>query len=388
MKTGSTLSCDFSTRACGPTSIEPTVMNALTLHDPWWFCALLIIPTALWLRGRRSVAVVLVPFAAAWHRPSLGSLSRWPTGLAFTGLVLLTIGLARPQKVEDKHEVHSQGYDIVLAIDLSSSMYAEDYVKDGQRINRLQAIKPVILAFINDRPNDRIGIVVFSGHAYTLAPLTFDHDWLARQTERLKIGMLEDGTAIGDGLGIALTRLEQAKRDDGGRRKGAFIVLLTDGANNRGALTPVQAADIAKSRGIPVYTIGAGQDGYVQVPVFDDNNRKIGYRRQRSDLDEGALRDLADATGGKFFRAFDTDTIEGAFRSIDRAQKIEFQAKSYLVTTELFPWVAVPGLTLLLLAALLVRRPKSTWPGNHDTPSSSSGLTGITGSALTQTSHS
>jgi len=182
--------------------------------------------------------------------------------------------------------------------------------------------------------------------------LTFDHDWLARQTERLKIGLIEDGTAIGDGLGVALTRLEQAKRDDGGRRKGAFVVLLTDGANNRGALTPTQAAEIAKSRGVPVYTIGAGQDGFVPMPVFDDTGRKIGYRRQRSDLDEAAMRDLADATGGKFFRAFDTGTIEGAFRSIDHAQKIEFQAKSYLVTTELFPWIAVPGLALLLLAGI------------------------------------
>jgi Ca-activated chloride channel family protein len=332
-------------------------MGNYILKDPYWLFAILLVPALLWLRGRRSVPVVLVPFAAAWHRTSLASTSRWPVGLAFMGLVLLVAALARPQRVEDKREVRSQGYDIVLAIDLSGSMYAENYEKNGQRINRLQAIKPVIQAFIDDRPADRIGIVVFSGRAYTLAPLTFDHDWLSRQTERLKIGMIEDGTAIGDGLGVALTRLEQAKHETAGRRQGAFVVLLTDGANNRGALAPQQAAEIAKSRGIPVYTIGAGRDGLVPFPVMDDQGNRIGMRRVMSDLDEGALRDIASATGGQFFRAFDTSTIESAFRAIDRAQKIEFQAKSYLLTAELFWWLAAPGGALLLGAALLARAP-------------------------------
>jgi Ca-activated chloride channel family protein len=332
-------------------------MKDFVLHDPYWLLALLAIPAAFWLRGRRGVPVVLVPFAAAWHRTSLASVSRWPTGLACTGLVLLSVALARPQKVEDKREVRSQGYDIMLCIDLSGSMLAEDYEKDGERINRLQAIKPVIQAFINDRPADRIGIVVFSGRAYTLAPLTFDHDWLAKQTERLKIGLIEDGTAIGDGLGIALTRLDQAKRESGGKRQGAFIVLLTDGANNRGALTPQQATDLAKARGVPVYTIGAGKDGYVPFPVFDDKGNKLGYRQIHADLDEGALRDISEATGGQFFRAAETNTVESAFKAIDHAQKIEFQAKSYLISTELFPWMAVPGAALLLLAALFVRAP-------------------------------
>ncbi len=334
-------------------------MDNLILKDKIWLWALLL-PVILGLlrwRSPRSVPVVLVPFAAAWHRPSLASASRLPVRLAFAGLVLLIGALARPQRIEDKREVRSQGYDIVLAIDLSGSMYAEDYEKNGQRINRLQAIKPVIQAFINDRPADRIGIVVFAGRAYTMAPLTFDHDWLRRQTERLRIAMIEDGTAIGDGLGVALTRLEQAKHENGGRRQGAFVVLLTDGANNRGALAPQQAAEIAKSRGIPVYTIGAGRDGLVPFPVLDEQGNRIGMRRVMSDLDEGALRDISSATGGQFFRAFDTNTIESAFRSIDRAQKIEFQAKSYLLTAELFWWFAAPGGVLLLGAALLARAP-------------------------------
>jgi Ca-activated chloride channel family protein len=330
-------------------------MSHLALKDPLWLLALAALPLIVWLRGRRRVPVLLVPFAAAWHRPSLTAPARWPVMLAFTGLVLLICGLARPQRIEDKREVRSEGYDIMLAIDLSTSMRAEDFEKDGERINRLQAIKPVIQAFIERRPADRIGIVLFSGRAYTMAPLTFDHDWLARQLGRVRIGMIEDGTAIGDGIGVALTRLEQAKRDSGGKRMGAFIVLMTDGANNRGALQPQQAADLAKSRGIPVYTIGSGKDGYVPVPVYDDNNRKMGYRRMLSDLDEGALRQIADATGGKFFRASDTDTIQVAFKAIDRAQKIEFQAKSYLITTELFWWFAVPGIIALALAAAFAR---------------------------------
>lgn len=338
-------------------------MTRLALHDPLWLVALAALPLIVWLRGRRRVPVLLVPFAAAWHRPSLAAPSRWPVVLAFLGLALLIGALARPQRVEDKREVRSEGYDIMLAIDLSTSMRAEDFEKDGERINRLQAIKPVIQAFIERRPTDRIGIVLFSGRAYTMAPLTFDHDWLARQLARVKIGMIEDGTAIGDGLGVALTRLEQAKRDSGGKRMGAFVVLMTDGANNRGALQPAQAAELAKSRGIPVYTIGAGKEGYVPVPVFDDNNRKMGYRRMLSDVDEPALRQIADTTGGKFFRVADTGTIESAFKTIDRAQKIEFQAKSYLITTELFWWLAGPGLGLLAIAAL-VSRP--LWPKRQE----------------------
>ena len=324
----------------------------LRIADPLWFLALTAIPLVLWMRGRRQVPVLIVPFAAAWHRKSFSSTSRWPAILAATGLALLVVALARPQRVQDKREVRSQGYDLILVVDLSGSMLAEDYERKGERINRLQAITPVIKAFIEKRANDRIGMVVFSGRAYTLAPLTFDHDWLARQTDRLAIGMIEDGTAIGDGLGVALTRLEQAAHIDNNQRKGAFIVLLTDGGNNRGTLMPAQAAEIAKSRGIPVYTIGAGKDGAAPLPIMQ-NGRKVGYTMIQADLDEVLLQNIADTTGGHFYRADDTRTIESAFKSIDRSQKIEFQAKSYLVTTELFHWLAIPGVSLLVLGALL-----------------------------------
>ena len=329
-------------------------MGNFVLRDPLWLLALLAIPLILWLRQRQRVSVLVVPFAAAWHRPSLAAAARWPVGLIVVGLALAIGALARPQRVEDKREVRTQGYDIVLTIDLSGSMLAEDYEKGGERLNRLQAIKPVIQAFINDRPNDRIGMVVFAGRAYTLAPLTFDHAWLARQIERLKILMIEDGTAIGDGLGVALTRLEQAKREAEGKRQGAFIVLLTDGANNRGSLSPDQAAGLARARAIPIYTIGAGKAGYALMPVGTRADGSKLYNRILSDLDEGSLIAIADKTGGRFFRADDVRTIEGAFAAIDQAQKIEFQAKSYLVTTELFPWLAAPGAVLALAGALAI----------------------------------
>lgn len=323
---------------------------------PLWFLALIAVPAVVWLRSRRRVPVLLVPFAAAWHRSSAVSLRRWPVGLAGLGFILVVIALARPQRVEDKREVNAQGYDIVLSIDLSGSMLAEDFERNGDAINRLQAIKPVIQAFINNRPNDRIGIVVFAEQAYTLAPLTFDHAWLGRQVERLRVGLGEGRTAIGDGLGVALTRLEQAKLEIGGKRQGAFIILLTDGENNAGALAPLQSAAIAKSRGIPVYTIGAGQDGYVRMPRVLPDGRKI-YERMLSHIDVGTLREIASTTGGRFFRTSDSDTVSSAFKAIDRSQKIDFQAKSYLLTTELFAWPATIGLAAFALAALVSRLP-------------------------------
>jgi Ca-activated chloride channel family protein len=224
------------------------------------------------------------------------------------------------------------------------------------RLNRLQAIKPVIQAFIHTRPNDRIGLVVFAGRAYTLAPLTADHVWLARQTERLKIGLMEDGTAIGDGLGIALTRLEQSKNDKTTKRLSAFIVVLTDGSNNRGVLKPAQAAEIAKTRGITVYTIGAGKAGSAPYPIFDEAGKITGYRRILADLDEDALRDIAQTTGGAYFRADNTDTIAAAFKAIDGAKKLRFEAKTKRAR-ELFPWLVSGSLGLLLAGGLLAYTP-------------------------------
>jgi len=331
-----------------------------TLHDPLWLLGWLLIPLIAWLRTRRGAPVLVVPFAASWFRPGFAAGSLWPAIAAGAGIAFLVFAMARPQKIEDRREDRKEGYDLMLAIDLSGSMLAEDYKRAGGDINRLQAIKPVIDAFIGKRPNDRIGLVVFAGRAYTLAPLTFDHAWIRRQTERLQVGLIEDGTAIGDGLGVALSRLEQTSRGESGKRLGAFIVLLTDGANNRGAIAPQEAASIAASRGIPVFTIGAGKPGYVPMPILDEKGNKRGYRRVLSDLDEGTLQAISKTTGGEFYRSMDTNTIESAFASIDRARKIEFQAKSQLLTREFFHWFAGVGALLLAAGGIGSRHP--AWP--------------------------
>ncbi len=329
------------------------MITSLTWQDPAWFWALALIPLIMLFRRWKRVPVMVVPYAAEWQRsaPVLPN-APWPALAAYAGAILLIVGLARPQIVEHKREHKQQGYDIILAIDLSESMLAEDLVLDGRRANRLEVLKPVLNSFIEGRPNDRIGVVVFAGLAYTLAPLTFDHDWLRRQTDRMTIGLVDGNrTAIGDGLGVALARLDQGRRESGGDREGAFVVLLTDGANNAGALDPRQTADIAADRKVPVYTIGAGREGIVDFPEFDRNGRKTGrYRQVRSELDESLLRDIADKTDGRFYRAESTSTIRDAFESIDRARKIEFEAQSYRVAEELYTRATLAALALLAVA--------------------------------------
>ena len=337
-------------------------------ENPSWLLALFALGGVAWLRSRRGAPAFIVPFSSAWYRPSPLFFSRWPELFAYFGLSFLMVALARPQRIIDQREVKKEGYDLILVIDLSKSMWAEDFQRAGRRINRLEAIRPTIEAFIRRRPNDRIGMVVFSGRAYTLAPLTFDHDWLQRQTDRLRIGMVEDGTAIGDGLGVALARLEQRSRQEEKKRKGAFIILLTDGANNRGSLTPIQAAEVAQRRGVPIYAIGAGRDGIIPMPFFDSQGNLLGLRPAQSDLDEPTLQAIAKMTGGGYFRAYNADTIEGAFEAIDSAKKIEFQSKSYRLTEELFAWFVMVGLGFLLMALFLILREQGlriNWQSNQ-----------------------
>jgi Ca-activated chloride channel family protein len=326
----------------------------MTFHDPVWLLALLVLPAAIAVRRVRPMTVWLVPFAAAWQGKSIVPARPWALGLACAGLALLVIALARPQRREELRDVRHAGYDLMLAIDLSPSMLAEDYRRDGKSINRLEALRPVINAFIQRRPRDRIGIVVFSGRAYTLAPLTFDHGWLERQLGRLRVGLIEEGTALGDGLVVALTRLEQPGRQTAGKRDGAFVVLLTDGANNSGLFEPMEATEMAKERGVPVYTMAIGTNGMVNMPYrAADGSRR--YRREMSDQDHLMLLWIATRTGGKFFAATRQGSIAEAFRAIDAAQKIEFRTTRVVVTAELFAWFAVPGVLLMLTAALLTR---------------------------------
>jgi Ca-activated chloride channel family protein len=329
-----------------------------TLASPAWLLLLAALPLIAWLRARRGRPVFVVPFVSQWTGHDIATRSRLPQMLVTAGVVCLAIALARPQRLDEKRQVTKDGYDIILAIDLSGSMLAEDYTRgDGTRINRLQAIKPIIDAFIRRRPSDRIGIVPFGGRAYTLAPLTADHDWLHEQVRRLKVGQIEDGTAIGDALSLAVARLGQPGREEGGKRLGGFVILLTDGANNAGSVAPLEAAALAKAKGIPVYTIGAGTDGVVPMPVFDESGHKLGYRDAVSDLDESTMRQIAKVTGGDYFRATDSDTVEAAFRAIDRERKITFDATATRHAEEFYAWAAWPGVGLLAIGYLRALAP-------------------------------
>jgi Ca-activated chloride channel homolog len=330
------------------------VVPQLAFRDPVWLLALLALPVALLWRYWRGTTVLLVPFAAAWHRPGIIRRSWWPPAAAIAGLILLTVALARPQRVQERWEMRTRGYDIMLVVDLSTSMLMEDYKRGDERVSRFEAIKPIIQGFIEHRPKDRIGIVLFAGRAYTLSPLTFDHGWLARQLDRVKVGMIEDGTALGDGVVVALSRLEQPAHEIGGKRMGAFIILLTDGVSNAGLFTPSEARTMAAKRGVPVFGIAAGRDGWVPV-AFTGASGETRYRQVRSEIDEDTLRWMALATGGRFFRGHDRTTLIKAFNAISEVRKIEFQSRRYVLTAELFHWVAAPGATLLIIAALIAR---------------------------------
>jgi len=304
--------------------------------DPWWLAALVVLPLIVWLRGRRSVSAIVLPFSGRWRRAVYAGAVKTSVFFGFLSAILLVVALARPQLYETEKQTKSRGYDMMLAFDLSSSMLYEDYRDGSKRINRLQAIKPVLNAFISNRDTDRIGLVAFAGKAYTVAPLTFDHKWLAKQTERLQVGLIEDGTAIGDSLGVAVSRLLEGSKERAGEREGAFIVLLTDGENTAGMLEPMAAAEVAAEEQIKVFTIGAGRNGIVTMPIFDDNGNRLGSRSVPSRVDETLLQNIADLTDGQYFRAESSTTVQEAFEAIDEASKIEFEATLFSVTTELF----------------------------------------------------
>lgn len=325
-------------------------MDEFLLLDPWWLLALIALPLIAILRSRRAASALVLPFAGSWQRTVFAGGSKLSSFCAFVGAALIIVSLARPQALDFERQTKSKGYDIMLVLDLSSSMLYEDY-KDGfKRINRLQAVKPVLSAFIEKRENDRIGLVAFAGRAYTVSPLTFDHKWLSNQTNRLGIGLIEDGTAIGDGIGVAISRLQEGAKERSGEREGAFAILLTDGANTAGSIEPIAAAELSADNGIPIYTIGAGRDGIVVAPRMNDQGERIGSVQVPSQTDEPTLKEIARLTGGEFHRADNQDTIEAAFESIDENSKIEFESHQYSITTELFPYCSIAAGVMLFLS--------------------------------------
>jgi Ca-activated chloride channel family protein len=241
--------------------------------------------------------------------------------------------------------VRASGVDIVIALDLSTSMESEDFTIRGQRVNRLTVAKDTIAKFIERRPSDRIGLVAFAGRAYIAAPLTLDHQFLQANLERLQLHTIEDGTAIGSGLSAAINRLRDIES------KSKIVILMTDGQNNAGKVPPVTAAEAAKALGMKVYTIGVGIRGYAPYPVMVFGQKT--YRQVQVDIDEETLTAVAEKTGGKYFRADSTDTLRKIYAEIDQFEKSEAVVKKFVRRTELFHWFAVPGALLLLLEVLL-----------------------------------
>lgn len=322
-------------------------MTGFRLAAPWWLLAL---PVLAWLalRGRRRLppalrhggAAGLAAGGAGWR----GRLAAWLPTMRLLGLACLTLALARPQTGSSRYTVEGDGVDIALALDISGSMAALDFEPE----NRLEAARQVLETFIAARPFDRLGLVVFASDAFKQAPLTVDHQVLGRQLDQVRLASelnLQDGTAIGQGLAAAADLLT------GSPAKGRAIILLTDGVNNAGDIDPLTAAEAARALGIRVYTIGAGKPGQVPFPVPG----LFGMQRQYidSELDEDLLRQVAERTGGRYFRAENSEGLREIYAEIDRLEKSDYQLQRLDRYTERFAWLLLPGLALLAAAWVL-----------------------------------
>jgi len=333
----------------GPESFE--------FAHPWVLWFLLLIPVLAILRGRFGGTPSII-FSSIAPIAALGNRRKSRTGailatLAHLALVCFIVALAQPRLGSTLTRTQASGVDIMLVIDVSRSMLAEDFTIGSSRANRIETVKLVTEDFIESRPNDRIGIVAFAGRPYLVSPLTLDHEWLIANLDRLQVGLVEDGTAIGSAIAAAANRLKDKEA------KTKLIVLLTDGDNNAGRVTPLTAAEAAKALGIRIYTIGAGTDGLVPFPVQDMFGRTT-YRPVRMDFDEETLREIAAMTNGEYFRATDTRSLEKIFQSIDALEKTKIEVERFSRYRELFPWLILAGVTLLsaqcLLANTLWRR--------------------------------
>ncbi len=322
----------------------------LSFANPWLLLLLLLIPPVAFLRGRFG-GTAGVSFPSTSSLLKLGQRRRSRAGaflasLAYLALALLIIAFARPQLGREVTRVQASGVDIMLVLDVSRSMLAEDFTIGARRANRLEATKQVTENFIRERPNDRIGIIAFAGRPYLVSPLTLDHDWLIRNLERLRIGLVEDGTAIGSAIASAANRLKDKEA------KTKLIVLLTDGDNNAGKVTPVTAAEAAQALGIRIYTIGAGTEGEAPFPFTDPFGRTV-YRNVPVEFDETTLEKIAEITNGRFFRATDTQSLKTIFNEIDKLEKSKVEIEKIAQYRDLFAWFLMAGVACLALELLL-----------------------------------
>lgn len=265
-----------------------------------------------------------------------------PFALRMIALSLLVIAAARPQSVEHETKVSTEGIDIVMALDISGSMLARDFQPD-----RLTSAKRVASEFISTRTGDRIGLVVFAGEAFTQSPLTTDQSSLQTLLGRIKSGVIEDGTAIGNGLATALNRLRESDS------KSKVVILLTDGVNNRGQISPLTAAEIAKEQGIKVYTIGVGRNGEAPYPVFDERGREVQTVMMKVEIDEDILRKIASETGGEYFRATDELSLTKIYEQINSMEKSHVEKVELTHVNEEYLLFVVWALTLLVVEFIL-----------------------------------
>lgn len=320
-------------------------------HPELLFLLLLLPVLAIW-RGRwgRPVAIRMPSTDDAIH---VGAKTRSKTGgfLMFLGLLsftLLVLALARPRHGKGSTDIEASGIDIMLALDVSGSMEALDFKLEGKQVNRLEAVKDVVSKFASQRPNDKLGMVAFAGRPYLVSPLTMDHEFLGKRLKDVKMGQVEDGTAIGSAIVSSVDHL----RDSSAKSK--IVILLTDGVNNAGSANPLTATEAAKALGIKIYTIGAGTQGEAPFPMRD-NFGQVHIRNVPVEIDEEMLGEVAKATGGQYFRATDTGSLEKIYDSINQLEKTTRKLKKYQQYDELFLWFLVPGLALLLLELVLAQ---------------------------------
>lgn len=305
---------------------------------------LVLIPPLAFLKGRRGVATAIrystTQTARALAVARKSKAGKWLGTLRMLALGLLIVALARPQIVHGTSEVEASGIDILLAVDVSGSMEALDFHIKGEPVNRIDVVKKVVSKFIEERPNDRIGLVAFAGRPYMVSPLTLDHNWLQQRLETINTGMVEDGTAIGSAIASGVNRLRDQKA------KSKIVILLTDGMNNAGKISPLTSAEAAGALGIKVYTIGAGSRGEVPVPVTDQfGNRQL--VTARVDIDEDTLKKVARMTGAHYYRATDTDSLGRIYNEINKLETTTRKIKKFEHRNEVFPWVAIPALLFL-----------------------------------------
>lgn len=316
---------------------------------PWLLLFLPVIPFLGRLRrgmGVRKAAFARFPsfMLVTSLTPSLRQ-KLWfvPDVLRYASLVLLTVVLARPRGFIGFSKSSTEGIDIVLSMDVSLSMLAKDF-----RPNRLEAAKKTAAEFVRNRPNDRIGLVAFSGESIMMCPITTDHARVLEQVEALRSGMLEDGTAIGDGLASAVARLKDSEA------KSKVVILMTDGVNNKGMIYPETASDLAQTLGIRVYTIGVGTQGKAESPVGLYPNGQVAYQYIDVEIDDALLEQIAQKTGGRYFRATSNDKLREIYSEIDKLEKTRLFSVEYQSEPDLYAPFAMAA--LLLLGAEIILR--------------------------------